>query len=313
MLDVVIVGSAVLDNFVLLEKSYVNRKQGAGSVEQDECFLLGSKIEVKKILQQTGGGATNSAVTFHKQGLSCQIISKVGDDTSGRLIIDELERDGLKTNQIIKDKDGLSGQSVILVDPSGERTILVDRGTSGHISTDNLDVLDNLKSRWVYLTSLNGAKKSIDTVLSWAVQNSVKVAWNPGVVEMENCLGLIKQWLKTLSFLVINRSEAVLLLGHEGDVDELAIELQKLGCYRVAITNGIENMAVLDSKKITIIKPEVVKAVDSTGAGDAFGSGVVAGLLKGLSFKQAVEFGMLNAKHVVLKYGAKTGIIREAS
>ena len=129
------------------------------------------------------------------------------------------------------------------------------------------------------------------------------------MAEVEECGSLIKQWIKSVSLLLVNHSEAATLVGHSDDVGELAYELQKLGSRRAVITNGTEAMAVLDNKKITVIHPNVVKAVDSTGAGDAFGSGVVAGLLKGMDFKRAVDLGMLNAKHVVLKYGAKTGII----
>ncbi len=308
MVDVVCVGSAVMDYFVLLPKAYL-QADAKNSNLLDECFVLGAKHEVKRIIQQSGGGATNAALTFHRQSLSTLIMSKVGSDGVGRQIIEELENEGLKTEHFVKTSAGTSGQSIILVDPNGERTILTDRGTSGHIHPDDLAGLSSIKSRWLYLTSLNGEIKTIETLLGWAVENSVKIAWNPGLAEVENHRIAVKKWLKHVSLIIVNRCEAAALIGHDGEVGDLAAEMQKYGMSRAIITDGVEAMAVIDGKTISVIYPEPVKAVDETGAGDAFGSGIVAGLLKGLNFKRSLELGMLNAKHVVTKYGAKTGIV----
>jgi ribokinase len=309
MTDVTIVGAAVLDNFVILNKSYANNAEAKKTGDVDECFVLGSKIEVKRILQQSGGGATNAAFTFQRQGLSGALYSKLGDDSAGRLIIEELKDEGINTKFITKDPSGTSGQSVILVDPSGERTALTDKGTSGHIHVDNLDNLHINKSRWLYLTSLNGEHRSIEFVLSWALENSVKIAWNPGIAEVLDYRNLVKSWIPKISLLLLNKSETTALLGREGEIDELAADMQKFGAKRVVITDGKNSMAIIDGQQVFIIKPEVIKAVDQTGAGDAFGSGTVSGLLKGLNFRQAIDLGMLNAAHVVTKYGAKTGIV----
>lgn len=308
MLDVITVGSAVLDNFVLLSTSNLHPDK-KNPLMQDECFVLGSKIKVKRIFQQSGGGATNAAVTFHRQGLSVNIFSKTSIDAAGMVVKDELEKEGLSTKYIIKDSSSTTGQSVILVDPNGERTILTDRGTAGHIAANDLVDINSLKARWLYLTSLNGSRGAIETALSWAVSNSVKIAWNPGMAELSEGRSVVKDWLKNISLLLLNYNEAAALIGRSEAVEVQAAHLQKLGVKRSIVTNGKNDLAYLDGKNITIIKPDVVKPVDSTGAGDAFGSGVVSGLLKGLNFRQAIELGILNSKHVVLKYGAKTGIL----
>ncbi len=308
LIDCVTIGSAIMDTFVQL-RSVHHHEDVFQSGHADQCFPLGTKLDVPQIMQQSGGGATNSAVTFARQRLTTQIVTKVGDDAAGRIVLDDLAKDRVDTKMVIKAKGGKTGQSVILVDPNSERSILTDRGSSGHLSAEDLSVLDRVQARWAYVTSLNGSEEALDRVFQWADTKQVKVAWNPGIADIGKHTKHLSRWLKTVSLFIANHEEATLLLAEEGASDYLMTQLHAKGVKRAVISDGINASALLDDNQIWAVTPTEVNAIDRTGAGDALGSGTVAGLLQGRPFKQAVEQGMLNAEHVVMQLGAKTGIM----
>ncbi len=306
--DCITIGSSMLDTFVML-KSVEHHASITQSYAVNQCFTLGAKIDVGKIVQQSGGGASNASVTFARQRLNCALISKVADDIVGHIVRDELQNDGVKIDHIIDDVGGKTGQSVILVDPSAERTVLTDRGSAGTLSEHDLAVLSGLKSRWVYITSQNGSKVALDVIFDWANENSVKIAWNPGLTDIKHSGVNLKKVIARTDLLIVNRDEAGKILDAVDLVDRLASGLHTMGAKRALVTDGAHKMAVMDGNKIWTLEPNDIKAVDSTGAGDAMGSGTLAGLLRGLSFDRAIELGLANSEHVIMRVGAKTGIM----
>ena len=306
--DCIAIGGTVLDTFVMLG-SIEHRADPHDPEKFDQCFILGSKSDVKKIVQQSGGGASNSCVTFARQRLSCVLLSQVGEDAAAKLVIDEMQTDGVNTGFVQVLKGAKTGQSVVLVDPDAERTILTDRGSAGTFTAQTLSILETMKSRWVYVTSQNGSIAALETIFSWARDNGVKVAWNPGRLDIEKGIRSLKKFVAACAFLNINKDEAEQLLGEQGNVAHLTQQLRTLGVERVVVTNGAEDLAMIDGSKHLVKTPHRIKAVDQTGAGDAFGSGTVAGLLLGLPFAESIDFGLTNSEHVIGHIGAKTGIL----
>src|SRR3990167_4561440 len=91
MFDVVTIGSATRD--VLMRSEQFKIIEDKGFVTgQGECFALGSKIEIKDVVFTSGGGGTNTAVTFSRQGLKTSSVGAIGDDFNGKDITDELNR-----------------------------------------------------------------------------------------------------------------------------------------------------------------------------------------------------------------------------
>ncbi len=301
--DCITIGAGLLDTFVQLKQAHHHLDGGT----EDECFSLGAKIDISQIRQQSGGGATNAAVTMVRQRLTSAIICRIGQDSAGYLIRKELVNEGVSTEYI--KGGGRSGQSVILVDPNAERTILTDRGAGGHLTIDDLSDLEQIKARWVYLTSQNGQAMVIEQIMTWAERNSAKVAWNPGLADL-SLRSSVRRWIKIAGLLLMNKDEANYYLEtRDQSVNKLAIALKAQGARKALITDGPNELAIIDDNKISSIQPTKIQAVDQTGAGDAFGSGTVAGLLEGLSFKKSIELGLANSTSVVKQIGAKAGII----
>ena len=84
MFDVITIGSATRDVF-LASKGFKVKRDKSSVTDVDLVLPLGSKIEVENIIFETGGGATNAAVTFTRQGLKTAAIARLGEDPGGRL------------------------------------------------------------------------------------------------------------------------------------------------------------------------------------------------------------------------------------
>ena len=98
---------------------------------------LGSKIDVNKIHFATGGGATNAATTFSRQGLRASFMGAVGDDLAGRQILESLDADFIETSRVEISQKYNTDYSTIILAPNGERTILTYRGASSQIFAHN--------------------------------------------------------------------------------------------------------------------------------------------------------------------------------
>lgn len=276
--------------------------------EFSEDFKLGAKINVDNIQFATGGGATNAAVTFARQGLESSFIGKLGNDIAAHGVIQELDEEAIDTRHVVY-HDTLGTQySTILLADTGERTILIYRGAANtHTPADYKDV-DFSGSDWLYVSSFAGALDALDVVFERAATAGVKIAFNPGEKELEQPEKL-RALLEDVELLIVNKEEAQKLV--EGvELEELVRHL--LNYVPTAIVSDGPN-GVMASDGKTMVRAGMyqdVKVVDRTGAGDAFGSGFLSQWATGRSLKDSIVFASANSTSVVTKIGAKAGILR---
>src|SRR3989338_3601764 len=146
MFDVITLGSATRDIFV---KTDLKQKNNYLLME------LGDKIEIEKPFMETGGGATNSAVSFSRLGLKAAAIIKLGNDGSGHLIKHTLEKEHVSRKFVLHDNNYGTALSIIMYKKNIDRTLFVYRGASSHILPKDVK-LKKLKTNWLYITALNG-------------------------------------------------------------------------------------------------------------------------------------------------------------
>ncbi len=298
------IGAAVQDVF-LQGKVFTPKTEEDGDVVEE--FALGSKNEVESVIYSTGGGATNAAVTFARQGLDAAYLGKTGQDFAGHNIRADLEKEGVDISQMSYSELG-SGFSALLLAPNGERTILTYRGASTHYDIDKKQ-LDSLQTDWIYLSSLDGNFDVIQAVLLWSHEHSVKVVWNPGKKELEEP-DEVKSLLPNVTILSLNKDEMQTLF--EGDTIEDLASTASLSIPYVVVTDGPNGVAAADGKELLVGGLyEDVPVIDRTGAGDAFCSGFAAALIKGGSLREAITLGSANSTSVVGQIGAKAGILKE--
>ena len=152
--------------------------------------------------------------------------------------------------------------------------------------------------------------------LDWSKKNSgIKLAFNPGTWQMKGGVEGIKEVLSLSYILYVNREEAEKLTNFpdsHGKEKELLILVSKLGPKISIVTDGPEGCLAYDGQKFLKCGIYPQEVTERTGAGDAFGSGMITALIKGKDLKEALIWGTINSASVVSFVGAQKGLLKES-
>ena len=308
MYDVVTIGAATRDVFV--KSTAFEIHEGSHPPESLEgCFPLGAKIEIDDLVATTGGGATNAATTFARLGYKATTVSAIGNDSIGSIVLDELANEKVSIGHIQQLQGEQTAYSVILVAGSAERTVLVFRGASQKIDPKKVP-WDDLKAKWLYISSLGGHMELLSAAFAHAERHKVRVAWNPGAKEIKAGFARLRPLIAKTDIFNLNKEEAAELTG-KNDVAAILKILRPLPRRAAVVTDGLRGAFAAEAEG-PILHSDVmdVPRLNVTGAGDAFGSGLVAGLLRKDDMKYALALGTWNATGVVQQMGAKRGLLR---
>ena len=307
-IKIISVGAAVQDVFLSHSPEFKPVVQNP-----HESFMkleLGAKADVNNITFSTGGGATNAAVTFARQGLHAQFMGSLGHDPAGQAILDMLDHEGVDTSRVTFSHKYNTGYSVLLLAPNGERTILTYRGASTHYHDGDFD-LKGSDADWLYVSTLSGNMTILHQLFLDAKSHGMKIMFNPGKGELAHPQKL-KGLLHDVDVLLVNKDEANEIV-EGGSLDELTRHL--IHYVPVAIiSDGPNGVMASDSK--TIVRAGMyqdVQVIDRTGAGDAFGSGLLAQWATGETLVDSILFASANSTSVVSHIGAKTGILSKGT
>lgn len=306
MARIVSIGAALQDVYLIDHDDFGTNSRGF--FNQIE---LGTKVDIDKIKFSTGGGATNAATTFARHGHESIFMGCLANDPAGQAILNSLDDEGIDSSYITYLNRYQTGYSVILLAPSGERTILTCRGASAHFDALSPDDLESACPDWLYITTFRGEMDMLDRFFTKAKSLGAKIMFNPGNLELEHLrkfLGL----LTDVDVLLLNKTEAQKVV----DGKLLTELVAKLKNYvpNVIITDGSQGAIASDGKEIYRAGLyEDVPIKDSTGAGDAFGSGFLAAYADGQSFKDSLIFASANSTSVVQHVGSKDGILTKGT
>ena len=311
MAKIVSLGSALQDIYLIDHDDFVGGFIPGEAKEQKEIFKdlqIGTKADIDRVSFETGGGGTNSAVTFARHGHEATFIGNIGRDSAGEAILACLDEENIDSSYVYFAPHKKTGCSVILLDTkSGERTILTHRGASAKFDNLNPKDLEEIQPDWMYVTTMRGDMKTLEKFLKKASELGAKVMWNPGKLEIAEGKKLLSL-LKYVEILIVNKKEAGEIVGGS-NLHELLGKLKGY-CPTVIITDGGMGAIANDGKEtIRVGIYEDCKVKDTTGAGDSFGSGFLAAYAGGKSFEKALVFASANSTSVVAKLGAKTGIL----
>jgi sugar/nucleoside kinase (ribokinase family) len=307
MNKVVVIGSAVVD--VLLKSTdlrIMKSHQVEGGVAM--CEVLGGKTEAEDGLLLSGGGGTNVAVGLHRLGEAVKMISRVGDDDLSEILIKQLEKENINLSFLQKAK-GRTGLSAVLVSADGSRSTVTYRGESGEIEKNEIEWEEIKKADWIQISSLGGEMELLEDLVSFALEHGIRIGINPGKKELSQKERLQKL-LPKFDMFNVNRMEAAEFWGGGYEDEEGLVEkFIKAGVRQLFVTDGRKGAGVGERGKWIKIVSYPNKSIDDTGAGDAFVSGVVAGILQGKNSEEALKMGLANGASVVCHLGAKEGLI----
>jgi len=211
----VVIGSAVIDTvFKSSGLKVMKSHQVEGGVGM--CEVYGGKLAAEEAFFLTGGAGGNVAVGLRRLGILVLVLVRIGDDNLGKLIITDLEKEGVITDEIQKDKLIRTAMSAVLVAPDGGRSIITYRGASALLDSSQVNWNKLKKASWIQIGSTGGNMDFIEDVVGWAVKNDIKVGLAPGKGEMKH-MQRLERVLKKIDFVALNRFEAALFANVEHD------------------------------------------------------------------------------------------------
>jgi ribokinase len=315
MHDIICVGSATEDVFVGSRDLKLISIEDLDQRRSYIAFEYGAKIPVDTLFVSTGGGATNTAVSFARLGMRAGIISKLGQDSAAEHILDELHSEKVDISHVVRTDEHPTGYSVILTCFTGDRTVLVHRGASTALREDEVNWDALASAEWIYLSSMSGPSAPLfEKVALHAKEHGVKLAVNPGGAQIRQGMEALQPIFEATHTLFVNKEEAYELTGVEprqGRADEMQVlsSLLSAGCKVVVMTDGPEGAEAHDGTAHYTIPAVPVKELSTLGAGDAFAAGYIAALFHGLELRLALRAGSLNAAGVIQYLGAKVGLL----
>lgn len=285
-----------------------------GSVNTD-MVVKGEKIPAPgetvtggRFVMVPGGKGANQAVAAARLGADVTLVAKVGDDVFGQESIDGFEREGIKTDFILRDAENATGVALILVDAHGENSISVAPGANFALTADEVEAaLQEIGPADVVLLQLEVPMAVVERAARLAREAGAKVVLDPApAAPLEAGL------LANVDYLTPNETEAQLLSGlevrDEATAQAAAEKLLLAGARQVIVTLGSAGSLLADGKTTAMVPCPTVDARDTTAAGDAFNGGLACALARGESLEEAVR----QASHVgalaVTKLGAQPSL-----
>ncbi len=259
----------------------------------------GSKIEFRSTSVLPGGQVATAMVACRQWGLNARYIGKLGDDHAAELHRAEFARVGVETH-LLHSENCASQQAFILVEDSGERTVLWKRD-------DRLTIHpQELQRRWIVdarALHLDGH----DTAAAIQAATWAREAGIPVIADLDALYPGVEPLLHLIDYLIVSRNVPEDLTGC-ADLRVALPQIQnRFGCRLAAATLGHEGVLAWNGQYL-YAPAYRVQVLDTTGAGDIFHAGFIFGLLQDWPLQRILEFACAAAALNCMGLGARGGI-----
>jgi ribokinase len=275
-------------------------------IRTDHLPQPGETILGGKFFMNPGGKGANQAVAAARLGAGVLLIAKTGNDIFGKRSLQLFDQEGIDISFVIEDAGNPSGIALITVDQQAENTIVVASGANAALLPSDIDEAeDKIKGASIVLLQLEIPLGTVQHVARMAAEKNIPVILNPAPARE-----LPDELLKTISIITPNETEAGLLTGvkitNMASAEFAAKKLQQKGIGTVIITLGARGALILCENVYTMVTAPLVKAVDTTAAGDVFNGALAVALCENKNIIEAVQFACRAAAISVTRAGAQS-------
>ncbi len=253
-----------------------------------------------------GGKGANQAVAVSRLGGDMSFITKVGTDSYGNMMADNLVKEGMSADTVIRDPAAPSGVAWICVDDNGDNSIIVMPGANCTMTKEDLaPYISIIKEADYLLMQLETPIEVVDYAASIAYENGVKVVLNPAPAQPLSDDLLSKTYLLTP-----NEKECRLLCGENAsdDVRANADALLAKGVKNVIVTLGEKGSLLCNISGHSEVPAVKVNAVDTVAAGDTYNGALVVALSEGQDMVEAMKFATKASAIAVTRFGAQPSV-----
>ena len=253
-----------------------------------------------------GGKGANQAVAAARLGGQVAMIGRVGNDSFGAGLIENLDRNGVDSSGVDRDPAAPTGAALIYVEAGGQNMIAVAPGANGTVGPmDAQRAVSRLVAGDVLVLQLE--------IPITVIEHAAVVARRAGAFVLLNAApaqrlepGLLSQ----LDALVVNEREAGVLVDQETSPEAAASALRARGARIAIVTLGPAGSVFCDDTGVHRVEPFPVKSIDATGAGDAFMGALAVGIARRLETGAAVRFGNAAGAAATSSVGAQAALPR---
>lgn len=253
-----------------------------------------------------GGKGANQAVAAARQGASVSMLGRVGNDSFGPELINNLNQNHVDTSHVQIDPGSATGTAIIVIDSNGQNSIVLSPGANGKVRPADV----NAVSFSGYKLLLLQHEIPIETVTSAAQrakESGVRVLLNPAPA---------RSWPDELialpDFILPNETELSLLTNqpvHDiASAENAARTLLERGAKNVIVTLGANGALIVSHQEVIHVNTYQVEVVDTTAAGDAFIGGFASTLLQNKSLEEAVRYGCACGALATTRFGAQPSL-----
>lgn len=317
--DIITIGGATRDFYISTNAGKITNNKKSLTQQKLLSFEYGAKIYAEQLFSHIGGGACNTSVGFSRLGLRVSTRICVNEEDGGKSIKQTLKKEGVDISSVTNNNKEKTGFSFIVVNKRSKSRDHIAFSYRGVNKFLNVDQNDKLNSRWIFLSSFSGKswQSQLNKIVKIATKNKIKIAFNPGTMQIGTGINKLKNVLKNTSILILNRDEAIELVSsknHYNQAPHIKTLLQELHKYcpgTVVITDSSNGAYAYNGVKFYSQKALRVNVLDTTGAGDGFSSGMIAGLIKyNGDIRKSLKLGVKNGASVAKKMGAQDGLLR---
>lgn len=252
-----------------------------------------------------GGKGANQAVAAARQGASVAMAGRVGNDSFGPTLTQNLQKNNVDTSHVQTDSSA-TGTAIIVVDSNGQNSIVLSPGANRQVTPADVDAL-SFQGTDTLLLQFEIPLKTVIHAASIARQSGVRVILNPAPARP-----FPNELLADVDILVPNEGELQILTGipvsDRASAEPAAQVLLAKGVQSVIVTLGSNGALLVTGEQTIHIPTFQVDVVDTTAAGDAFIGGLAAALLKGKTLKDAVLYGNASGALAATKFGAQPSL-----
>lgn len=270
------------------------------TVTADRIPAKGETLHGRDLRYVPGGKGANQAVAAARLGGDVEMFGCVGDDANGRELVENLKRQGVKTDHIRTVKGVPTGIALITVGDN-DNTIIVAAGANDYVTCDYVDaVKEELKKADIVILQHEIPEDTVKYVIDFCSENGISTVLNPAPAR-----AVPEEIVDKVSYLTPNEHEAELIFGSGYSMDEILKKYPE----KLLITQGDKGVsAALSDGTVLCVPARKSRVVDTTGAGDTLNGAFALKIAEGASIKEALLFANTAAGLSTEKFGAQGGM-----
>jgi sugar/nucleoside kinase (ribokinase family) len=312
-LDIVAIGNAIVDVIAQAEDDFVTSEGVAkGSMRlMDEATSDSLYSRMGPGREISGGSAANTVAGMAAMGAKCGFIGQVADDQLGEVFAHDIRANGVIFNTPARSGQPSTARCLILVTPDAQRTMNTFLGASQFLPEAALDSELIASAKILYLEGYLWDPEEPRAAMRAGIEIA-RAAGRQVAFTLSDAFCISRHRADFLKLLdgglidILFANEVELQSLTETDDFEHALETVAAKVPTLVVTRGAHGaVAVQNGERAEVSAEPIERIVDTTGAGDLFAAGFMAGQVQGRSLEHSLRMGAIAAAEVISHYGAR--------